>query len=163
MSSFFFLFGNYCCLDSPHPPLIRKTTLTKGVRGVEPGARDPFPPPMVPEVAGRRPHSGHLPGARPLPSSHPPQRDLHAALEAAQPHGSSGCGTGQRERSPAEFSEHSSSFGLWHCGYRRLVFKLQVLLVLKISRPSSIICSNNKKKEYENVKTQLKGVFAEDL
>lgn len=72
---------------------------------------------------------------------------------------------GSGKRAPTEFSEHSSSFGLRHCGYRRLVFKLQVLLVLKISRPSSIICFNEKeqKKEHGNVKLGLKEYVQEDL
>lgn len=39
-------------------------------------------------------------------------------------------------------------------------FQVAGVLALKISRPSSIICFNNNKKECKNVTTQLEGALA---
>lgn len=68
----------------------------------------------------------------------------HPASDGTYPHSSRGMWWFRIERACVEFSNIRPCWG-WHCGYRRLVFKLQLLLVLKISRPSSIICFNKKK------------------
>lgn len=138
----YFLFGNYCCLDSLYsPPFIRRKGLPD--RGVSHGSWEipgmSLPTASVPEVAvlsvltqdtccvrvtSRAVQHGGLP---------------HPASEGTYPHSSRGMWWFRIERACVEFSNIRPCWG-WHCGYRRLVFKLQLLLVLKISRPSSVIC-----------------------
>ena len=102
------------------------------------------------------PHTGRLLCARATSRALQHSGLPPPASAGTYPHGSRGIRWFRIERACVEFSNIRPCWG-WHCGYRRLVFKLQLLLVLKISRPSSVICFN--KKEY-HIKVDLKKVFA---
>ena len=141
----YFLFGNYCCLDSLYfPPFIReKNHLTGHIKWESGIPGTSLPIDLVPEVVV------YLSSQRiPAVTSQAVQHNAELPHPASEGHTPTwlfwGIWRFKIKRSCVEFSNIPHRLR-WHCGYRRLVFKLQVLLVLKISRPSSIICLNKKK------------------
>lgn len=76
------------------------------------------------------PHTGRLLCARATSRALQHSGLPPPASAGTYPHGSRGIRWFRIERACVEFSNIRPRWG-WHCGYRRLVFKLQLLLVLK--------------------------------
>lgn len=140
----YFLFGNYCCLDSLYsppftggerPPHEEACRVELGVPGMS------LPAALAPEGAVS---SVLTQDTCCVPSEFSTRQTPSPSFEGTYPRGSRSLRWFRIERACVEFSNIRPRWG-WHCGYRRLVFRLQLLLVLKISRPSSVICFNKKK------------------
>lgn len=142
MFTSYFLFGNYCCLDILHsPPSIGKITpWHKKTRQTRRGnnARYIPPPNLVPEVAVHiSPYRVYLKCVHVTSWAAKHIVELcHSTTKATHPHGSFGVCNSSLLRDPYGVLCTFLITWAWHCGYRRLVFKFQVL---KSSRPSSII------------------------
>ena len=130
----YFLFGNYCCLDSLYsPPCIRgKRPPDKEACHMGTGNTRYVPAHCFGPWGSRliSPHTGYLLCAHVTSRALQHSRLPHPASEGTYPHGSQGIWWFRIERACVEFSNIRPHWG-WHCGYRRLVFKLQLLLVLK--------------------------------